>query len=63
MKNETYDVLSKVLHWTMASIIIYASIAGYVMHLVMDNQPVFSFLSVLNMSLATIATPLFILVY
>jgi len=63
MKNETYDLLSKLLHWTMASIIIYASIAGYMMHLVVDNQPVFSFLSVLNMSLATVALPLFILRY
>lgn len=42
----------------MAFIIIYASIAGYVMHLVIDNKALHSFLSVLNMSLATVATPI-----
>lgn len=63
MKPLTYDTLTKVLHWSMAIIIIYASIAGYVMHLLTPSTPAFTFLSVLNMSLATIATPLLAIRY
>jgi len=58
MKHPKYDVLSRILQWVMAAVIIYATVAGYVMHLVMDKPAIFSFLSILNMSLATIATPL-----
>ena len=60
---DRYDLMSRVLHWVMASVIIYATIAGYVMHYVTSHPELFSFLSVLNMSLATIATPLFIVRY
>lgn len=47
----------------MAVIIIYASIAGYSMHFVIDNKPLYSFLSVLNMSLATVSTPILLIRY
>ncbi len=60
MTIQGYDPLSKLLHWTMAAVIIYATLAGYIMHLVVDNKALFSLLSTLNISLATIATPLFI---
>ncbi len=63
MNNPRYDLLSRVLHWVMASVIIYAAIAGYVMHFVTGNPELFSFLSVLNMSLATVATPLLAIRY
>nr|VVV03772.1 Cytochrome b561 [Aliivibrio wodanis] len=63
MNHPRYDIFSRLLHWIMAVVIIYATIAGYVMHLVMDSPKIFSFLSILNMSLATIATPLLILRY
>ncbi|MDE1312044.1 cytochrome b [Vibrio aestuarianus] len=56
-----YDVLSKLLHWCMAIIIIYALIAGYAMHLVMDKPKLFHILSVLNMSWATIGAFLLVL--
>ncbi|MCM0148882.1 cytochrome b [Photobacterium galatheae] len=57
-----YDTLSRVLHWVMATIILYATVAGYVMHFVADSSPrLWSFLSVLNLSLATLATPLLVL--
>lgn len=59
----TYDILTKTLHWSMAFIIIYASISGYVMHLLDPSTSAFQFLSVLNMSLATVATPLLIIRY
>lgn len=61
MTRTHYDLLSRVLHWLMAIVIIYATIAGYVMHLVIDNHPaIFHILSVVNMSLATVAAPIFI---
>ncbi|MGL5345596.1 MAG: cytochrome b [Plesiomonas sp.] len=60
MTVQYYDRLSRVLHWIMAAIIIYATFAGYAMHLVVDSKPhVFSFLSTLNISLATVGTVLF----
>ncbi|MGF1807048.1 cytochrome b, partial [Aliivibrio sifiae] len=34
----SYDRFSQILHWVMAVIIIYATIAGYVMHLVIDSD-------------------------
>ena len=55
--------MTKLLHWSMAFIIIYASFAGYTMHLLDTESTMHSLLSVLNMSLATIATPLLILRY
>ncbi|NOH80404.1 cytochrome b [Vibrio sp. RE86] len=63
MKHPKYDLVSRSLHWIMATVIIYATVAGYVMHLVMDRPEIFSFLSILNMSLATVVTPLLILRY
>ncbi|MEZ9527052.1 cytochrome b [Enterovibrio norvegicus] len=61
MIQKRYDALSRVLHWSMALIIIYATIAGYVMHLVIDSHPaIFDVLSVINMSLSTIAAGLFV---
>ncbi|MGF1870217.1 cytochrome b [Photobacterium indicum] len=57
-----YDILTRVLHWIMATVIIYAMCAGYIMHLVIDSSPhIFNFLSVLNMSLATVGSALFII--
>ncbi|MDE1336695.1 cytochrome b/b6 domain-containing protein [Vibrio aestuarianus] len=55
-----YDLLSIFLHWCMAIIIIYALIAGYAMHLVMDKPTLFHILSILNMSWATIGAILLI---
>nr|WP_050908562.1 cytochrome b/b6 domain-containing protein [Vibrio harveyi] len=55
-----YDAFSKWLHWTMAVIIIYATLAGYGMLFVMDMPQVFHVLSTLNMSFATIASVLLI---
>lgn len=58
--NDYYDKLTRLLHWIMATIIIYATLAGYVMHLVIESHPrLFDFLSVLNMSLATVGFFLF----
>lgn len=58
--NNRYDIMTRILHWSMAIIIIYASVAGYAMHLVVDKNPLlWSFLSTLNMSVATIGTFLF----
>ncbi|MGF1754857.1 cytochrome b/b6 domain-containing protein [Vibrio makurazakiensis] len=45
----------------MAVVIIYATVAGYAMHFVMDQPAIFSFLSILNMSLATVATPILVI--
>ncbi|MFM5820651.1 hypothetical protein [Aeromonas sanarellii] len=46
----------------MAAVILYATLAGYLMHLVIDSHPrLFQFLSELNMSMATLITPLFLL--
>lgn len=47
----------------MAVIIIYASVAGYSMHLLNTDSSLYLFLSVLNMSLATVTTPLLIIRY
>ncbi|HGY9578816.1 TPA: cytochrome b [Vibrio harveyi] len=55
-----YDAFSKWLHWAMAVIIIYATLAGYGMLFVMDMPQVFHVLSTLNMSFATIASVLLI---
>ncbi|MGF1681332.1 cytochrome b [Photobacterium minamisatsumaniensis] len=61
MKTSNYDKITRYLHWSMAAIIIYATTAGYVMHLVVDSHPrIFQFLSILNMSLATIGSIVFI---
>ncbi|MCG7497409.1 cytochrome b/b6 domain-containing protein [Vibrio sp. Of7-15] len=58
--NDYYDKLTRLLHWIMAVIIIYATLAGYIMHLVIESHPhLFDFLSVLNMSLATVGFFLF----
>ncbi|MGU3812817.1 cytochrome b [Vibrio diabolicus] len=60
--NPNFDLLTRTLHWVIAGITIYALLAGYIMLLVMNSHPnLFSFLSTLNMSLATLAFPLFIL--
>lgn len=63
MKREAYDIFAQLLHWSMAVIIIYTTIAGYAMHLVMDYEIIFNFLSTLNMSLATVAAPLLVIRY
>ncbi|MCG9595395.1 cytochrome b/b6 domain-containing protein [Vibrio sp. Isolate25] len=56
----SYDRASKVFHWLMAIIILYTTIAGYGMHFTTVGSPTFNFLSTLNMSLATIAVPVFL---
>ncbi|KPC49796.1 cytochrome b [Amantichitinum ursilacus] len=53
-----YDALSRTLHWVFAVAIIYASVAGYSMHIV-TNPTLHSFLSQMNMSLATVLIMLF----
>lgn len=51
-----YDLFSRLLHWLTAAIIIYAMCMGYVLHL-LPGTSWFHFFSELNMSLATVATP------
>lgn len=53
-----YDALSRTLHWIFAVAIIYASVAGYSLHIV-TNPALHSFLSQMNMSLATVLIALF----
>ncbi|NUU66093.1 cytochrome b/b6 domain-containing protein [Enterobacteriaceae bacterium BIT-l23] len=55
-----YDFLSRLLHWGVAAIIIYATIMGYILHS-LDGSRWFDFFSELNMSLATIATPVMVI--
>jgi len=46
MTKDYYDPLSRLLHWLMAAVILYATLAGYLMHLVIDSHPrLFQFLS------------------
>lgn len=52
-----YDLFSRLLHWITAAIIIYAMCMGYVLHL-LEGTSWFHFFSELNMSLATVATPM-----
>ena len=54
---QRYDRLSRFLHWSVAIAIIYVLLAGYAMHLV-SSETVHNFLSVLNMSVATVITVL-----
>lgn len=55
------DPITRWFHWCMASIILYATMAGYYMHVVVNSHPkIFNFLSTLNMSLATVAAPVFV---
>jgi len=61
MKAKPYDLLARMLHFIMAIIIIYTLIAGFLSHLV--SRYVFDILSVLNMSFATLAVPIFIVRY
>ncbi|MDW1848711.1 cytochrome b/b6 domain-containing protein [Vibrio sp. Vb2110] len=57
-----FDLITRTFHWIIAAVTLYALIAGYVMLMVMDSYPnLFSFLSILNMSLATLIFPLFVL--
>jgi cytochrome b561 len=52
-----YDLFSRVLHWVVAGVIIYAMCMGYILH-ALEGTRWFNFFSVLNMSLGTIATPI-----
>lgn len=54
-----YDIFSRVLHWIVAGVIIYAMCMGYLLH-VLEGTRWFDFFSELNMSLATVATPIMI---
>ncbi|TKF24399.1 cytochrome b [Vibrio kanaloae] len=59
-----FDYFTRLLHWSLAIIILYTLIGGYVMHLVIDSSPeIFNILSVLNMSVATIGVPIFLVRY
>lgn len=59
MKVKEYDVLSRVLHFTMAVIIFYTFIGGYIgPHLSHHMEKI---MATINVSLAMIATPLFII--
>ncbi|MFM2587025.1 cytochrome b [Vibrio sp. TBV020] len=58
--NTAHDLLTRLFHWTMAFIILYTITAGYAMHFVIDSHPkVFKFLSIMNMSIATVGSLLF----
>ncbi|WP_102857656.1 cytochrome b [Vibrio sagamiensis] len=58
MPVQSYDKFSKWMHWVMAIIIIYATVAGYAMLFVMDQPMLFHTLSIINMSVATVAAVL-----
>lgn len=57
--NTRYDIFTRVLHWLVAIVIIYAMAMGYILHAI-EGTRWFNFFSVLNMSLGTIATPVMI---
>lgn len=61
MTSKSYDLLARSLHSIMACIIIYTLLAGFVSHWV--SPKIFEILSVLNMSLATLAVPIFCIRY
>lgn len=52
-----YDRFTRLLHWLVAAVIIYAMCMGYILH-ALEGTQWFTFFSELNMSLATIATPI-----
>nr|WP_159466074.1 cytochrome b/b6 domain-containing protein [Scandinavium goeteborgense] len=52
-----YDLFTRILHWVVAVVIIYAMCMGYILH-TLEGTRWFTFFSVLNMSLGTIATPI-----
>ena len=52
-----YDGLTRMLHWGIAAIIIYVMATGYLLPLLVGTI-LFKFVSVLNMSLGTLITPL-----
>ena len=60
-RTEQHGSLTKWLHWIMAFIILYATVAGYGMLLVMDHPWMFNVLSNLNMSFATVGSVLFLI--
>ncbi|WP_261435555.1 cytochrome b [Serratia ficaria] len=55
-----YDAFSRLLHWVVAVVIIYAMCMGYVLH-ALEGTEYFQFFSVLNMSLGTVATPIMLI--
>lgn len=59
--SKPYDLFARSLHFIMACIILYTLNAGFLSYLV--SKPFFDILSVLNMSLATLALPLFCIRY
>lgn len=61
MTSKPYDLLARSLHSIMAGIILYTLLAGFASHLVPSK--VFNILSVLNMSFATLAAPIFCIRY
>lgn len=52
-----YDRFTRFLHWLVAAVIIYAMCMGYILH-ALEGTRWFTFFSVLNMSLGTLATPI-----
>jgi cytochrome b561 len=56
-KSARYDRFTRILHWVVAAVIIYAMSMGYILH-ALEGTRWFTFFSVLNMSLGTIATPI-----
>lgn len=55
----TYDGFSKIMHWLVAIIIIYATCMGYLLH-ALEGSAWFNFFSELNMSLGTLAVPVMV---
>ncbi|WP_035059338.1 cytochrome b [Andreprevotia chitinilytica] len=49
---QRYDLLTRIMHWVFAVAIIYATCAGFALH-VITNPTAWRIISVLNMSLAT----------
>ncbi|WP_367180778.1 cytochrome b [uncultured Shewanella sp.] len=55
-----YDFWTKLFHWLMASIIIYTMLAGFSLHIIEENTPLWHFISRLNISLAFVSSLIFI---
>ncbi|WP_299003771.1 cytochrome b/b6 domain-containing protein [uncultured Shewanella sp.] len=55
-----YDFWTKLFHWLMAGIIIYTMLAGFSLHIIEENTPLWHFISRLNISLAFLSSLIFI---
>ncbi|WP_299494380.1 cytochrome b/b6 domain-containing protein [uncultured Shewanella sp.] len=59
-KPQQYDFWTKLFHWLMACIIIYTMLAGFSLHIIKEDTPLWHFISQLNISLAFVSSLIFI---